>query len=144
MNAPHDSSEGNSLLELLAGTLENDARRFRPANTAEGVGRLPGRRPGTNLADGPEHPVGAAAVIVECGTSRLPAYTHVLWVSPSAESILGSRGHELMGELIGRVDGVTGYAWEGPDRLHVRAPEHEWHGVLSDARRAVSDYLDAL
>jgi len=144
MNARYESGEGHSLLEALAGTLEHDARGFRPANTAEGVGRLPGRMPGTNLADRPEHPVGAAAVIIDCGTARKDSYTHVLWVSPSAESILGSRGHELMGELIGRVVGVTGYAWEGTERLYVRAPEHEWHGVLSDARRAVSDYLDAL
>lgn len=144
MNASIGSGEGHSLLEAIAGTLEHDARRFRPANTAEGVGRLPGRMPGTNLADRPEYPVGAAAVIIDCGTSRRPTYTHVLWVSASAESILGSRGHEMMGELIGRVDGVTAYAWEGAERLYVRAPEHEWHGILSDARRAVSDYLDSL
>lgn len=144
MNVPHYSADGSGLLSALAGTLQPGARGFRPANTAEGVGRLPGRNPGTNLADRPVNPVGASAILIECGTSRKPSYTHVLWVAPSAESILGSRGHELLGEIVGRVDGVTGYAWEGTDRLHVRAPDHEWSGILMDSRRAVAEYLDAL
>lgn len=105
--------------------------------------RLPGRVPGEALATDPAEamPPGPRAIILDCGTSRLPNYTHVLWIAPIAESVLGSSGFERLGEIVGRVFGVTGYEWEGIDRLHVAAGDIAWAELLAESREALGVYM---
>jgi len=57
--------------------------------------------------------------------------------------MLGSHMMESMGAMVGQVDGVEAYAWEGPERLHVRAPSLEWEDVLAKAQDALAEHLAA-
>ncbi|WP_084038910.1 hypothetical protein [Demequina sp. NBRC 110053] len=134
-----DGADG--VLATLAKGLERDAGRFAPSSTAahrETGPSLPGRRRGAALASTPAAPAsGPASIVLECGTSRSGGFTHVLWISPSAESILGSHVAERLGEAIGGIDVVQAWTWEGLDRLHVRAPGADWDALLDAARAAV-------
>jgi hypothetical protein len=106
---------------------------------------LPGRvgRPGVR-DDGDEEtdaPRGPRSVILDCGISRLDGYTHVLWISTSAEAVLGSDGFARLGEIVGRVYGVTSYQWESIDRLHLAAGDIAWADLLAESREALAVYM---
>ncbi|MFW7415496.1 hypothetical protein [Demequina sp. SO4-18] len=128
-------------LEHLADELAHDADSFTP-EVASAHEELPGRRRGAASSRDARPSTGAAAVLLDIGTSRHEGYTHVLWVSPSAESQLGSEAFEGLGDRLGRVPGVRGYAWEGLDHLHLRAPGRDHTSLLGDAREVVADLLD--
>lgn len=127
-------------LQTLTRRLADGSGRYAPdARVADAA--LPGRVPGEALAQAPRVPVGPRAVIIDCGTSREPHYTHVLWISPSAETLLGSHMMDQLGLIVGRVVGVEAYSWEDDERLHVRAPGLAWESLLSEARDALAEYL---
>ena len=128
-------------LEDLAEGLRADADAFEPSVAGDSHS-LPGRRRGASLESQPVPAVGPAALIIDCGTSRQDGFSHVLWVSPSIEAALGSHVAERLADAMGTVDGVTGYEWEGIDRLHLRAPGRD-HGELLREARAVVERLAA-
>ena len=113
-----------------------------PKFTAE---RLPGRVPGEaarrEAQEGEVQPAGPSSVILDCATSRLAGFTHVLWIAPTAESVLGSAGFERLGEIVGRVYGVTQFKWEGIDRLHVAAGDISWSDLLAESRDALAVFM---
>ena len=127
----------DGVLSTLAQGLERGADAFTPAREADAPANLPGRRRGEHLHQAAAPVTVAAAVLLDCGTSRDDGYAHVLWVSPSVESLLGSAAAERVGEIVGTVEGIHGYAWEGRDHLHVRAPGMAHAEVLRAARAAV-------
>jgi hypothetical protein len=136
-----DSTGGDrqQLLEHLVERLEHDPGAFMPRRgSAQYTHRLPDREPGTNLATRVEMPRGVAAILMECGISRLEGDTHVLWVSLSAEAMLGSQAFSRLDVAVAALPEVSGYAWEGMDRLHVRAPGADWDELLARARDAVA------
>lgn len=140
----NDPREG--ALEDLAHGLGQQAREFTPSQpglSAES-GELPGRRPGESLADQSVTASVAATVVIDCGTSRRSGYSHVLWISPSSESMLGSHGLDRLTEAIVHMPGITAYEWEGLDLLHLRAAGSDWEHLLAGARAAVDALLDAL
>lgn len=102
---------------------------------------LPGRTPGAALTDTPQMPVGPRAIILDCGTSRMPGYTHVFLTAHGASTFLGSHTMDSLGPIVGQLPGVNSYVWEGEDRLHVHAPGLEWEDLLRDAQDAVAEYL---
>ena len=106
---------------------------------------LPGRVPGEAARLGAEESqlrqAGPSSVILDCATSRLAGYTHVLWIAPTAEAVLGSAGFERLGEIVGRVYGVTSFKWEGIDRLHVAAGDIAWSDLLAESRDALAVYM---
>ncbi|WP_084104625.1 hypothetical protein [Demequina sp. NBRC 110056] len=129
----------DGVLATLAQGLQRDADEFTPAATPAAHRELPGRQRGAALSSVAQAPTaGAAAVILDCGTSRHDGFTHVLWISPSAESILGSHVAERLGDAVGGIDGVERWTWEGLDRLHVRAPGMDWDHLVEAARAAVT------
>jgi hypothetical protein len=132
-----DDHPKDAVLDTLAKTLGRGADSFTPESEPDPAPVLPGRRRGEHLADPGSTPTGAAAVVLDCGTSRLDGYTHVLWISPSVESVLGSAAAERVGEIIGSVEGVVGYDWEDLEHLHLRAPGMDHVAVLREARAAV-------
>lgn len=134
---------GRRALEDLVGSLGSGAHEFEPTGARGASPSLPGRTPGANLADRAARVVGADAILIDCGTSRRSGFTHVLWISPSAEAMLGSHVHERLGAIVGTVNGVSAYAWEGLDRLHVVATGMAWDDVLARARAAVTRALTA-
>lgn len=123
----------------LVDRLGEHAREFTPneADQQAKTESLPGRRRGESLEASSGPATGAAAIVLDCGTSRKSGYSHVLLFSPSAESILGSRTFDALTEAIGSLPGVVAHAWEGVDHLHVRAPGSDWGGLLQSARAAV-------
>ncbi|GIG53950.1 hypothetical protein [Demequina activiva] len=127
----------DGVLSTLAQGLERGADAFTPARDEDAPADLPGRRRGEHLAPAAAPSTVAAAVLIDCGTSRRDGFTHVLWVSPSVESVLGSAAAERIGEIVGSVDGITAYDWEGLDHLHVRAAGMDHTDVLRAARAAV-------
>ncbi len=140
MTSRGEGTINTAALQTLTHRLAEGSRRYAPGHTGENV-RLPGRVPGEALAQPTRMPVGPRAVIVDCGTSRLPHYTHVLWISPAAESLLGSHMMDQLGLIVGRVVGVEGYSWEDDERLHVRAPGLTWEDLLREAQDALAGYL---
>ncbi len=138
----NDSTGGSRhhVLEHLVQRLERDAGAFNPAPRAVRYGsrELPDRQPGTNLALPSQIPTGVAAVVMDCGISRRDGYTHVLWVSVSAESILGSDLFGRLAPAIASLACVSAYEWEGLDRLHLRAPGVDWDDMLRQARAVVT------
>jgi len=129
-------------LRTLTHRLGEGTTRYSPAAHDARDG-LPGRTPGEALCRPPRIPVGPRAVIVDCGTSRVRGYTHVLQISPSAEAMIGSHIMDNLGVIMGRVVGVEGYSWEGTELLHVRAPGLDWEDLLRDAQDALAGYLAA-
>ncbi len=129
-------------LQVLSHRLADGSREFLPRDH-DAAPELPSRTPGHALASAPRPPVGPRAVILDCGTSRMPGYTHVLWIAPNADSMVGSHVVEQLAFIVGRVVGVEAYAWEGNDRLHVRAPGLAWEDLLSDAQDALALHLTA-
>lgn len=129
----------HSLLEDLVARLEFETDVFEPARDIRSSRdrHLPGREPGAHIGARSSAVTPATTVLLDCGISRRDGYTHVLWVSLSAEAILGSYAAERLAEIICALDYVTAYEWEGQDRLHVRAPGIDWDDVLGDARHAV-------
>lgn len=128
--------------EQLMTLLDGGAPAFTPTpGEPTYATRLPDREPGANLESSAPLPTGAAAVVLECGISRVEPYTHVLWISPSAEVILGSHSFERLGNAIGSLEHVERSQWEGHDRLHVRAPGVDWDDMLALARHAVSQLM---
>lgn len=127
-------------LQTLTHRLRDGASHYAPRAKDEAEG-LPDRAPGEALAQTPRVPVGPRAVILDCGTSRLPGYTHVLLIAGSAEILLGSHMVSQLGLIVGRVVGVESFRWEGNDLLHVSAPGLEWDGLLREAQDALADYL---
>lgn len=134
------------------GTINTDALRTLTHRLGEGTSRyspaahdvregLPDRTPGEALGKPARLPVGPRAILMECGTSRLPGYTHVLLIAPSAEAMLGSYMIDNLGVIVGRVVGVEAYAWEGAERLHVRAPGLDWEDLLREAQDSLAGYL---
>ena len=102
---------------------------------------LPGRTPGAALNAAPPMPVGPRAIVLDCGTSRMPGYTHVFLTAHGASALLGSHTMDSLGPIVGQLPGVDSYIWEGEDRLHVHAPGLEWEDLLRDAQDAVAAYL---
>ncbi|MFW2512471.1 hypothetical protein ACNI3K_01700 [Demequina sp. SO4-13] len=140
MAPPRPNAEHRGALEHLADELAHDADSFTPE--VESVNAdLPGRRRGAASASDQRPGTGAAAVLLDIGTSRHEGYTHVLWVSASAESQLGSGVFEGLGDRLGQIRGVRGYEWEGLDHLHLRAPGRDHTSLLEDARRVVANLL---
>lgn len=127
------------VLSSIAQGLERGADAFRPSRDTDAPPELPGRRRGEHLPDPSSTPTGPAAVVLDCGTSRRGSFTHVLWISPSAESLLGPTAADQMGEAIGSLEGVRRWEWEGADRLHVDAPDVTHEDVLDGARAAVEE-----
>ncbi len=103
---------------------------------------LPGRTPGAALNAAPPMPVGPRAIVLDCGTSRMPGYTHVFLIAHGAGALLGSHTMDSLGPIVGQLTGVESYVWEGADRLHVNAPGLEWEDLLRDAQDAVAEYLE--
>lgn len=127
------------VFEHLVERLERDPGSFTPRRgSAQYTHQLPDREPGTSLATRPELPRGAAAVLMECGISRKDGYTHVLWVSLGAEAMLGSHGFSRLDAAVAALPEVSAYAWEGMDRLHLRATGADWDELLDRARTAVA------
>lgn len=142
-----DGTIDTAALQSLSSRLSEGTSRYAPAarhgESAERTDGLPGRTPGEALTRLPRVPVGPRAIILDCGTSRTPGYTHVLWISGAAEAMLGSHMVDNLGLIIGHVVGVEAYSWEGPELLHVRAPGLEWEALLRDAQDALAGYLAA-
>jgi uncharacterized protein (UPF0548 family) len=137
-----DATIDTAALRTLKTRLGEGATRYAPAAHDARRG-LPDRNPGEALSKNARVPVGPRAVILDCGTSRLPGYTHVLWIAPSAEAMLGSHMMDSFGLIMGHVVGVEAYSWEGSERLHVRAPGLDWEALLRDAQDALAGYLAA-
>lgn len=129
-----------SALQTLTHRLRDGATHYAPRKAGEAE-ELPGRTPGEALSRSPRVPVGPRAVILDCGTSRLTGYTHVLLIAASAELLLGASAVSQLGIIVGRVVGVESYNWEGNELLHVRAPGLEWNDLLREAQDALGDYL---
>ncbi|NYI40171.1 hypothetical protein [Demequina lutea] len=129
-------------LHTLTHRLGEGASRYAPAAHDE-IDGLPDRNPGEALGKCERIPVGPRAIILDCGTSRVPGFTHVLWISGSAEVMLGSNTMDNFGLIIGRVVGVEAYSWEDSERLNVRAPGLGWENLLRDAQDALAGYLAA-
>lgn len=132
--------------ELDGGGLPDDDEGFEPElREPMWASALPGRvgRPGGDeeYREEPGAPPGPRSVILDCGTSRLDGYTHVLWIATSAESVLGSDGFARLGEIVGRVYGVTSYEWKGIDRLHVAAGDIAWADLLAESREALAVFM---
>lgn len=140
MATSRNDAHGRGALEHLADELRHDADSFTP-DVESAPQDLPGRRRGAALAREDKPATGAAAVLLDIGTSRREGSTHVLWVAPSAESLMGSHLFERLGERIGAIDGVTSFEWEGLDHLHVRAPGRDHAELLDDARAIVAQLL---
>lgn len=114
---------------------------FIPGHNQTSNGELPGRRPGTHLAKAPSPTAGPAAVILDCGTSRHPDFTHVLLISPAAPDVLGEHRASRLGEVINTINGVSGFEWERGDHLHLRAPDFSHEDLLREARVIVAHML---
>jgi hypothetical protein len=148
---PRDIETDADALSRLAAEFEgadlpDDAEDFEPViGEPMWASALPGRvgRPGVGerVHDHPDSPPGPRSVILDCGISRLDGYTHVLWIATSAESVLGSEGFARLGEIVGRVYGVTSYEWEGIDRLHLAAGDIAWADLLAESREALAVYM---
>ncbi len=130
----------SAALRTLTRRLRDGASDYEPraANHAQ---ELPERSPGEALARSPRVAVGPRAVILDCGTSRVQGFTHVLLIASSAELLLGSHIVSRLGLVVGRVVGVETYAWEGSELLHVKAPGLDWEDLLREAQDALGDYL---
>lgn len=152
MTSRGEGAIDTAALQILRVGLGDDARAYAPddapdadAGTGHGLGspHLPGRTPGVALASVPRVAAGPRSVILDCGTSRKPSFTHVLWIAPTAEVMIGSAVMDRLALIVGRVVGVEAYAWEGRDLLHVRAPGLEWGHLLRGAQDALGEYLAA-
>lgn len=147
MTDPDGPARDDGVLESLVVGLGHDAEpaeggsTFSPDHKAEGPGSLPGRRPGTHLASAPSPTAGPAAVILDCGTSRHPNFTHVLLISPAAPHVLGEHGASRLGEVINTIAGVSAFEWEGGDHLHLLAPNFGHADLLREARVIVAHML---
>lgn len=137
MKMSRAGAAGRGALENIADGLAQDADSFTP-DVESAPRSLPGRRRGAALSHGARPPAGpAAAVILDIGTSRRDGFTHVLWVSPQAETLLGSRGIKTLDEQIAALEDVASTSWEGDDHLHLRAPRREHHDLLREVRALV-------
>lgn len=135
-----EGSIDTAALRLLTSRLGDGTPHYSPR--ASGLHtHLPSRAPGEALARSPRVSVGPRAIIIDCGTSRQPGYTHVLWIAPDAELMLGSHVMDMLGLIVGRVVGVEAYAWEGSERLHVRAPGLGWEDLLREAHDVLANHL---
>ena len=142
MTSRGDGTIDTAALRTLTHRLGEGTARYAPAT--HGANRdLPGRNPGEALMRPARIPVGPRAIILDCGISRMHGYSHVLWISPSAEAMLGSHMMDSFGLIMGRVVGVEAYSWEGTERLHVRAPGIGWEDLLREAQDALAGYLAA-
>ncbi|MCB2411730.1 hypothetical protein LGT39_02560 [Demequina sp. TTPB684] len=142
MTARGEGTIDTTALQTITHRLRDGASRYAP-RAADDTGRLPGRSPGEALSREPRVPVGPRAVILDCGTSRVEGYTHVLLIAASAELMLGSHVVSQVGVILGRVLGVEAYRWEGNELLHLRAPGLQWDDLLRESRDALADYLAA-
>ena len=140
MTSRGEGTINTAALRTLTHRLGDGTPRYAPA-AHDATAGLPDRTPGEALARPSRTPVGPRAIILDCGTSRKPGYSHVLWISPAAESMLGSHLMDSFGLIMGRVVGVEAYLWEGTERLHVRAPGLGWEALLRDAQDALAGYL---
>ncbi|PKQ18928.1 MAG: hypothetical protein CVT68_00965 [Actinobacteria bacterium HGW-Actinobacteria-8] len=140
MTARGTGNIDTAALQTLTHRLREGASEYAP-NEADEARELPDRSPGEALSRAPRVPVGPRAVLLDCGTSRVEGYTHVLLVAASAEMLLGSHVVNQLGIILGRVVGVESYGWEGKELLHVRAPGLEWQDLLREAQDALADYL---
>ncbi len=129
-------------LQKLTRRLRDGASEYAPSEAGDAE-ELPDRTPGEALSGAPRVPVGPRAILLDCGTSRVQGYTHVLLIAPSTEAMLGSQVMNRLGVILGRVVGVESYGWEGNELLHVRAPGLEWQDLLREAQDALADYLAA-
>ncbi|WP_297082159.1 hypothetical protein [uncultured Demequina sp.] len=140
-----DARREGGVLATLAKGLQRGAGSFAPEQPSTGVPNhgagLPGRRRGEGLASvshAASTPASAGeAVVLDCGISRRDSFTHVLWISPSATSLLGPDVAEVLGDAIGAHRAVHSWGWQGGDRLHVRAPGMDWDALLTFARETV-------
>jgi hypothetical protein len=137
-----DGTIDTAALRTLTHRLGEGTSEYAPA-AQDAQDGLPDRSPGEALRRPARMPVGPRAIILDCGTSRVPGYTHVLWISGSAEALLGSHVMDSLGVIMGRVVGVEAYSWEDSERLHVRAPGLGWEDLLREAQDALAGYLAA-
>lgn len=142
MAARGDGTIDTAALRSLTHRLGEGATSYEPAAQDTNDG-LPDRTPGAALAQPARVPVGPGAIIVDCGTSRVAGYTHVFCISVSAEAMLGSHMMDSLGLMVGHVAGVESYAWEGAERLHVRAPGLGWEDLLREAQDALAVHLSS-
>lgn len=146
---PHSNSDGRSddvLGNIVMGLSQGEHSHVRgsgfvPDHDEPPDRDLPGRQPGTHLAKAPRPTIGPAAVILDCGTSRHPNFSHVLLISPAAPDVLGEHRASRLGEVINTIGGVNGFEWERVDHLHLRAPDFTHQDLLREARVIVAQML---
>jgi len=147
MTNPRGPEREDGVLESLVTGLVHDGdpasgqSEFAPDYEADEPEHLPGRHPGTHLASAPSPTAGPAAVILDCGTSRHPNFTHVLLISHAAPDVLGEHPASRLGEVISTIDGVSAFEWERGDHLHLRAPDFSHADLLREARVIVAQML---
>ncbi len=127
-------------LRTLTQRLREGASDYAP-RAEDDAEQLPERSPGEALASPQRVPIGPRAVILDCGTSRVQGFTHVLLIASSAELLLGSHIVSRLGSVVGHVVGVESYSWEGSELLHVKAPGLDWEDLLRESQDALGDYL---
>ena len=135
-----DGTINTAALRTLTHRLDEGVSHYAP-RTADDACDLPDRSPGEALRNPRRVAVGPRAVILDCGTSRMSGYTHVLWIAPTAELLLGSHMMQQFGLIMGRVVGIEAYSWEGKELLHVKAPGLDWQDLLREAQDALGDHL---
>ena len=141
------AADGDRVLEDIAQGLARNAdstahtEDFAPKRKDAAPGELPDRTPGAHLEDAHTAPTGPGAVILDCGTSRHPDFTHVLLISPTAKDVLGQPRANGLGDVVGSIPGVEAFEWEATDHLHLRAPNMAHADLLREARTAVSQLL---
>lgn len=140
MTSRGDGAIDPAALHHLTHRLGEGASPYAPAAHDPNEG-LPGRTRGAALNDTPPMPVGPRAIILDCGTSRMPGFTHVFLIAHGADALLGSHTMDSLAPIVGRIAGVESLTWEGADRLHVHAPGLEWEDLLREAQDAVAEYL---
>ncbi len=140
MTSRSDGKIDPAALHNLKRRLGEGTSSYSPAEVDPNEG-LPGRTPGAALNAVPPMPVGPRSIILDCGTSRMPGFTHVFLTAHGAGALLGSHTMDSLGPIVGQLPGVDSFEWEGEDRLHVHAPGLDWEDLLRDAQDAVAAYL---
>ena len=147
MKDPREPARDDDVLESLVVGLGHETDpasergHFSPDHEADVPDHLPGRQPGSHLASAPSPTAGPAAVVLACGASRHPNFTHVLLISHAAPDVLGEHRASRLGEVIATIGGVGAFEWERGDHLHLRAPDFSHEDLLREARVIVAQML---
>ncbi len=127
-------------LKNIADGLAQDANSFTPEIESVPAG-LPGRQPGAALSGDRRPAPRSAALILDIGTSRREGFTHVLWMSSHAETMLGPESFEALNQRIIGLDHVTAMEWEAADHLHLCAPGRDHDDLLRDVLGVADELL---